>query len=404
MTMREKRLQKAQMRTLFQVPFFAAGVAKLPVVFDDGVPTACTDGERVRWNPQFFDKLEDQQLVTVLCHEVAHCMLGHIWRAPGGCDWEQWNIATDHAVNNMLKGFSAQVMGQRLADPFPSPDGACVCDPAYAGLAEEIIYQRLGTKPPGQGGKSGGASGKGQGKKTSPGSNGAQKQGTPGPGQIEKPKNGPGSASKQGKLKNDWERVLIDACSTAKGDLPAGLDRLVDRMLNPAVPWWELLRRFLREQAADDYNFMVPDPYYADSGFLLPSLSSDRIGAVVFATDTSGSISDTLLAQYQSEKQRCLDDLRPARLVDIYCDAAIHKVKEYSPGEIIDRDAPGGGGTDFRPVWEHCANMPALPKCAVYLTDLYGDFGTDPGYPVLWVTWTKDLKAPFGETIYAGDL
>ena len=94
---REKRLEKAQMRVPFTVPFFAPGVAKLPVTWDKSVDTACTDGEGIKWNPEFFDKLKDQELVTVLCHEVCHCLLGHIWRIPPDQDWDRWNQATDHA-------------------------------------------------------------------------------------------------------------------------------------------------------------------------------------------------------------------------------------------------------------------------------------------------------------------
>jgi predicted metal-dependent peptidase len=101
------------MRVLSQVPFFAPGVARLPVVWDESIDTACTAGDNIRFNPGFFDKLKEQEVVTVLCHEVAHCLLGHIWRAPVGCEWEIWNQATDHAVNNMLKEFAEQVTAKR---------------------------------------------------------------------------------------------------------------------------------------------------------------------------------------------------------------------------------------------------------------------------------------------------
>ncbi len=415
---RIKRLEKAQIRVLFTVPFFAPGVAKLPVVFDETVQTAQTDGKEIRWGTAFFDKLSDQELVTVLCHEVGHCMLGHLWRAPSGVDWEQWNIATDHAINLMLKEFSGVVMGKRLADPFPFPDpqDAYCADPAYAGLAEEVIYQRLGRKPDPKGGgpsgKQGGPSGKGQGAgMPTKGNSGANPGvGNPAPGSMPsfgdmiQPK--PGSNPSSGKkLANDWAGTLIQACQMAngRGELPAGMERFVDQLLNPVVPWWELLRTFLREQCADDWDCMKPDPMMDESGFMLPSLNSEKLGPVVFATDTSGSINNELLARFQKEKQTCLDDLAPASLVDIYCDSKIHKVKEYKPGEVISKDAPGGGGTAFEPVWDYVAGLPVTPKCIVYLTDLDGSFGEDPGVPVLWVTWTKGGKAPFGEVVYAGN-
>jgi len=412
MDARDKRVEKAQTRVIFTVPFFAPGVAKLPVVWDPAVDTACTGGDCIRFNPEFFDSLTDPQLVTVICHETAHCLLGHIWRAPGGCDWDQWNIACDHAVNLMLKDFSAMVTAKGLADPFPFPDPpeAYCANPAFRDMAEEAIYGRLAAnKPPSQGGGNGtgkGSGAKGGGKAAQSGP--SQAKPAPGSmpsfGQMSKPKPGNGNQASAKKLGNDWQNTLLQSAKLASGQgtLPAGLERFVDQTVNPQVPWWELLRSWLREQCADDWNWLQPAMEYEGSGFILPSLASERVGTIVFATDTSGSINAEMLAQFQTEKQVCLDEMRPKRLVDIYCDSRISKVEEYGAGDTITKQCPGGGGTDFRPVFEHVGKMDKQPKALVYLTDLYGSFpASAPGYPVIWVTWTKDGKAPFGHVVYA---
>ena len=211
---RQKRFDRAQMRVLFHVPFFAPAVAKLPVVWDDTIETACTDGECIKWNTKFFDALADQELVTVLCHEAMHCMLGHLWRVPGGSDnpedWDKWNRATDHAVNLALQEFSDLVQGKRLADPFPFPaDFPPLRDPSYKGLSEEVIYARL---PKGSGSGSGGSgvSKGGKGGKSSPG--GKQQAGI---GQIERPAGAKADPAIQKKLLNDWDGTLIQACQLA---------------------------------------------------------------------------------------------------------------------------------------------------------------------------------------------
>lgn len=379
---RNKRVDKASLRVLFQVPFFAPGVARLPVEWDTQkqIPTACTDGRRILFNTEFFDKLTDQELVTVLCHEVCHPELGHLWRMPPGADPEVWNESCDHCVNNMLKGFSEAVKARRLADPFPFPEGAWCCDPAFADKCEEEIYRILSKRP----------KGKGQGKPPRKPF-----------GEFTSPKAGQDPAA-QKQLKTEWERTLIQSTELAKGrgDCPGSLERLVKDLLDSKVPWYELLRNWLREQASDDWNWMNPNKLYSDNEFVLPVLESERIGSVVFATDTSGSIDQETLRHFQSEKQACLDDMRPAKLVDIYCDSRIHKFQEYSVGEEISRDAPGGGGTDFRPVFERVSELDPAPKCLVYLTDLDGSFpGKAPDYPVLWVTWESEGSAPFGEVI-----
>ena len=415
---RTKRIERAQMRVLFKTPFFAPGVAKLPVRFGDEVPTAATNGREIIWNPVWFDSLEDEVLPTVLCHEVCHCLLGHLWRIPGGADFGIWNQATDHAVNLMLKEFSAQVTGRNLSDPFPfpKPHDAYCSDPKFAGMSEEKIYGILAGAPkqkgkgknPGTGGQPGGPGNGQPGPHSMPGFGDMIKPGQqPGKaasgGQPGQPGHGGGSGD-QDKLRAEWDNTAIQSAKMmgqGRGFVPGGFSRYVNGLVSTSVPWYELLRSWLREQAADDWDFSAPCMEYSDSDFILPSLKSEKMGYATFATDTSGSIDNEILAVFQSEKQAFLDNQRPAGLLDMYCDSRIHKVAEYHAGETIGLDAPGGGGTAFSPVFEHVAESGVNCKCLVYLTDLDGSFPEEPPpYPVLWVVWEKDKKAPFGTVIY----
>lgn len=402
-TQRQKRIETAQTKLLLQVPFFAPGVLRLPVRFEDNGRTACTDGKQIRWDRTFFDSLKDQEVVTILAHEAGHCLFGHLWRLPPpGGDWQRANIACDHVLNLMLKEFGEVQTRKGFADPFPFPGqpGDYCCDPQYKGMAEEEVYNRLPQNPPPQG--------SGQGNKIgSRGNSGANSGGgKPSIGEFEAPaekngQNGQGQSSGNG-LQSDWEGTLLQSATIAKGrgELPASLDRFVQQLVSPQLPWTELLRSWLREQASDDWNWLQPAMEYEGSGFILPSLKSERLGPVVFATDTSGSIDNELLAKFQSEKQNCLDELRPRKVVDIYCDAKIQKVEEYSPGDRIKCEAPGGGGTRFEPVWEYCEAMNPAPKCLVYLTDLQGSFGQAPPFPVIWIAYGPKTEAPFGEVVY----
>jgi len=77
-------------------------------------------------------------------------------------------------------------------------------------------------------------------------------------------------------------------------------------------------------------------------------------------------------------------------------------LKEYYPGDVIDRNAPGRGGTDFRPVFEEVDTWDEPPAALVYLTDLDGTFPTEePGYPVLWVSYGTGNRRtpPWGEQV-----
>ena len=71
------------------------------------------------------------------------------------------------------------------------------------------------------------------------------------------------------------------------------------------------------------------------------------------------------------------------------------------PGDLIDPTIKGGGGTSFKPIWRHLEGMVPPAKCVVVLTDLEGEFGDDPGVPVIWCVFGNPGRtAPFGEVVY----
>ena len=310
---RVKRAELAKIKAGSRVPFWVPGLCRLPCDFGDqpgpgGCETACTDGKHIWWFRPWFDSLPDEVLRTVLCHEVWHCLAGHIWRAPGGADHSTWNIAIDHETNLMLKEFGALVTAKGKPDPFPFPDpqDAYCADPQFKGMAAESIYAKLASSRPPQGQKPqggtgagkpqgpGGCQGSGQGKQTRPGGKQGpsqaagtpQKGSMPSFGDVEIQPAGPGKAKEQ----TSWEGTLIQSARIAAehGKLPGDLEKLVSELCSPKVHWRDILRNWLREQVSDDWSWQHPAMEMGDSGFILPSLRSDRVGAVVFASDWSG--------------------------------------------------------------------------------------------------------------------
>jgi len=404
-------------RVLHTADFFYSGGVRLVgdgslVKWDENIPTACTDGAGIRWNPAWFEKVtweNPQVAVMVMVEEIGHCLLGHLWRHPPEARespeaWFHWNMCADQEVRWLMREFSELQKAKGLGDPYPFPSdmsAECLPQDQNRGKSAEQIWRETWHK--GKGGKSGGKGGKSAPKgKLGPG-NGIPAPG-PGSGQIgeiELPK--AGDPAEQEKAQRDWESELQRA-ARSQGSLPASIKRVIGEIVSPRVPWWEILRSFLRENAQDDWDMMRPDlPLSDSSGFICPGLHSERCGPMVFAKDTSGSIDPDLLNRFVAEQQYCLDDVKPSRLLDICCDAAIQSVHEYTPGDTVAKETSGGGGTDFRPVFDHVAND--TPRCLVYLTDMMGAFpDADPGYPVIWLNFgPRDTVAPFGETVYVGD-
>jgi predicted metal-dependent peptidase len=86
----------------------------------------------------------------------------------------------------------------------------------------------------------------------------------------------------------------------------------------------------------------------------------------------------------------------------VYCDAAVQSFQEFGPSKPIELEPKGGGGTDFRPVFEWVNENQIAPVCLIYLTDLCcHSYPAIPEYPVLWVTDSR-RTAPFGQTVRIG--
>jgi predicted metal-dependent peptidase len=127
------------------------------------------------------------------------------------------------------------------------------------------------------------------------------------------------------------------------------------------------------------------------------------MGPLVVAIDTSGSVDDVLLGQCACEVNAIIDDVAPERVTILYADTHVRRADVYERGETVEVHHVGGGGTDFRPVFDYVAADPDGPPAAlVYLTDLDGDFPEHaPEYPVLWAApYPRYVAgAPFGDVV-----
>lgn len=381
-----KRFEKQVVELVMTHPFFASLFLNLSRSVDDGVETMATDGVDLRINPQFVKDCSDQEILGVFVHEALHVALGHPWRK-GDRDHQKANIAMDYAVNWIIHEL-IQSGTRNLA----LPKGALL-DPQYAGMSWEEIYAKLTDPPPPPPGKQ-------------PGGQGKQPGGC-GPGEVldgaTPPDPKTGKAKSKDDMIADWKNKLAQAAQAARmqGNLPAGLERLVESIIAPKVPWRTVLRRFLTEIVRNDYDWMKPDRRFLPDDIYLPDIGDEEAaGEIVVAFDTSGSIDGPLLDAFMAELRAIHSDLRPIKTHLVACDAAVHNTAEFGPDDTIIFSPQGGGGTDFRPVFDWVEKQRINCKALVYLTDLYGSHrDTPPGYPVLWATWSDCTDVPWGQVV-----
>jgi predicted metal-dependent peptidase len=381
----ELKITKARANLIMAHPFFGTLALRMKLIKDevkavthdkDGnpIPTMSTDGTAIYYHPDFPKDKTVNQLTAVFAHEVLHTAFMHHTRQ-GMRDHEGWNAAGDYAINSILTNANFDL---------PKPN---LYDKKYDNMSAEEIYSLLE--------KSDGGGGGGRGASMAPCGIvlPAPKQGNQTQDQANK------------QAESEMKVALAQAAHIAKqaGKLPADLERLVEEVLEPVIPWKNVLRRFMMESSRGDISWNYPNRRSAELGIFLPSIDEDdpHMKDIVIAVDTSGSIGPKELSEFAAEINAIHEDLQPRRTIVIYCDADVNgEAIIFEPEDQVYLEPRGGGGTDFRPPFRLVDQENFDPQCFVYLTDGYGAFPEEHEvkYPVMWAM-TSDVDAPFGETL-----
>lgn len=101
-----KRLQNARLSLMAKQPFYALLLMNMKFALDLSCETAYTDGDRVAFNPDFMNQIDDNELEFVLMHEVLHAALAHPFRHQSDYEQQEFDYACDIIVNsNILYSF-----------------------------------------------------------------------------------------------------------------------------------------------------------------------------------------------------------------------------------------------------------------------------------------------------------
>lgn len=369
---------KARANLVMAHPFFGTLALRLKMVEDPSIKTASCNGMSIRYNPKFVSKLPLSKVQGLIAHEVMHPAFLHHTRR-GSRNKKKWNIACDYAINTILHNAG-----------FDLPNGECL-DPAYNGMTAEHIYTLLPDDPNDGNGND---PNDGNGNDTDPGGDG-------GVDDSPNSQNGGGSQSQQNHEEAEWKVAVAQAAHVAKqaGNLPGDIERMIEELFEPVLPWRSILRRFMTEKCNDDFSWKRGNRRFIAQGLYLPSrLSDDAMGEIVIVIDTSGSISEKELTEFGSEIKSIVDEVRPSKVRVIYCDSRIAHIDEFGPDDELQFAAHGGGGTDFRPPFRWLEENQIVPRALVYLTDGYGPFPEqEPDFPVMWAINNHDVTPPHGE-------
>ena len=366
------RISKARSWLVINQPFVATLALSMKVELTDKLETAGATYETLYFNPDFVSTLSDDELIFLVAHEVFHPMFEHNSRRMGR-DPKQWNVAADIVINEHL-------INERIGK---MPSGG-LYEPALFKAAEGSTDAVYGLLPPPQG------QGQGQG------------QGQPSPkapwDDIIESEGSPAEISAQ---EQDMKVRASQAAQAAKmaGKLSAGMKRLFTEIMTPKVNWQDVLRDFVVKAHTDSRSYARPNRRFMHLDILMPSVSGEAIGEILIAVDCSGSVDEKLLAGFAAEISVIHDECLPSKTHIVYFDSKVCHHDEYERDDQVKITPHGGGGTRFSPIFRYAEAKDINPVCCVVLTDLdCSDFGSEPDYPVLWVT-TAYTKAPWGEVI-----
>jgi predicted metal-dependent peptidase len=369
------------------------------------IPCAATDDRYLFINPEKFFSYTLGERVFIIAHEILHAILQHC--ATGNAlrkrnkvvnqqgdelpyDHDCMNIALDLVINDILV---VAGIGKFSKDWLHDTNLGKADDSALD------VYHRVYKRMQQNGGKGGGA--------TSGGQQRFDEHLDPGSGDDQSPEE-----AQQQRSPTEWATAVAAGVASAKaqGKLPAGLERLLGDVVEPKVNWKDHIRAlFARKVGAGGYDWRRPDrrlitrsdPIYA------PGRSGHGAGFIGVGVDTSGSIGDKQVEAFLAEVSGILTELSPRCVFVVWCDAKVHRVDELTDPSDVEtvrcKGAPGGGGTDFRPVFDWFNEAGIELDAMVYLTDGYGTFQDSvPDYPVIWgsITDPGAVAYPYGDVVH----
>jgi predicted metal-dependent peptidase len=414
----ERKVQKAKI-TLMRDPRFALWsgilmVGRTSVV--DNIPTACTNGRDERYGRKFVAMLKEPELNFVVLHENLHKAFRHLttWKKLHDENHRLANSACDYVINLKLKDLdpSERVIAMpRWADGELKGKPMGLIDEKYRGLNAKQVFDLLKDE------QKNGNTGEDEGGGTSEGEGGSGTSQGQGEGFDDHDWDGAKEMTEEEKkvLEREIDQAIrqgVMAHQKIAGTGGGDLDRDLLDLLEPKVDWREMLREFVKStcSAKDTSSWRKVNRRFLSTGTYMPSLVGEKVGHMVIAVDTSGSVGQEELSGFLTEVKGIAEEVKPSQVDLIYWDSRVAGHEEYTENDvsnIINSTKPrGGGGTSPSCVSEYLKEKRIVPECVIMLTDGYvgSDWGSDWTAPVLWaIVGGNDCVADNGKTILVKD-
>lgn len=438
----KRKIGKSRSQLLLNYPMFGflANHLKLKEVPEEYLEAAGgamgTDGHNLIYPREFIEDNNVSTLQAIIAHEVMHLGLGHLWRMDERIQFK-WNLATDYTINNMLDDEGLNIEGGLINHD-------------YDGMSAEEIYSLL-PDPPSRGSnppkcpKCGSdnvtkkkltidENGKGKaefrcddcgheweeevlitedkrscGKSAVPWEDvedrrpdshetwedvGKQDE------NIDEELTGQEARKKSDEMEQEWKRRLVQSKESAKmqGNVPAGMERMIEDLTEPKLDWRSLLRKNISHTARNDYTYTRPKERY---DVVYPTLRNPEI-KVAIGIDTSGSVSEKELSAFLSEITGIASSYDKFEILLMAGDTQVENIEtatSISDIQEFSTKVKGGGGTSYIPFFERAKDEGDY-STLIIIGDSYGSMPEENEYKfnTIWCFDERDYKEPnFGD-------
>lgn len=431
-------------------PFYSAVFETIPHIESKSIETMGVTVNKLKYNYDFCDKLQFEEFMFVVLHEIGHIALMHVAR----CEHRDpilWNLACDLYVNKMLAeefDLKPGVYNSHERNlSIKMPEFCLYCSSldldvdfveriyeCFAGQAKQNGYFDKGayeTDDKEDNDKKYEFTYTGSSKDTEEDSfcscdDEERKKYETFKITISKAKkftlcddlidDGSDSVQKD----NDAKRILSEA--KMRYDMTAknagyGAGRLlfeVEALLKSRVDWKKLLRKYCINFRMKDTSFNTPDKRMYYQNAIYPGQTSENqsvLKDVKVCIDTSGSMSDEDLAYIMGQVLDLTKQFKT--FADIIAwDAEVESVQSLNGTAQVHTKLKGRGGTDAGCVFQYFDSKECKVKPFVTLVFTDGYFDVDEFNPkwkrkyanTVWVmtrNYNADFKPPFGKLAFA---
>lgn len=396
-------------RYLKEEPFYAALSRHIEKYPSNAIPTAgvCINPDsgtfELLYNPEFVEKLTDDEVMLLLKHEFMHLILDHVTgRMPDKSQMRMWNHATDLAINSEIFPKEVKESIKNMYDMclLPGKEGPYQNLPSHQSADfyfDEIKKMVEEQKKNGQG------EGEGQGEGQSGGG-----QSQPGDG------NGSGFDSHEGwgedgknpipqevreLAKERLRQAMSEAANEANrtgswGSVSQSMRKDIMKRITSKVDWKKVLRYFIKtSQKADKQNSVRKINHRFP--YIHAGKKTNRTAKIAIAIDQSGSVSDAMLMTFFAELDN-LAELAQFTVIPFDDGVAEDKIYVWKKGQKKKAERVLCGGTNFDSPTKYVneKNFDAL----LILTDMCAPKPIPCKIQRVWMTDEENGRNPYFKT------